>query len=217
VHKLDKYNLIIFDCDGVILNSNKLKSEAFYQTTVGWGENFANQFVHYHMNNGGVSRYLKFEYFFKEILKTNIDDQIMDRALMEYAEFVSQGLMNCEIASGLIQLRKNYPSSEWAVASGGKQDELREVFFRRDIDKLFNAGIYGSPETKESIVRRLLDERKYENTSVLMLGDSLYDYQVALQNNIDFVFVYGWTEFTSGISYFKNLGVDTVKHISELN
>ena len=35
---LKKYKTLVFDCDGVILDSNRIKTEAFYRTTQKYGE-----------------------------------------------------------------------------------------------------------------------------------------------------------------------------------
>ena len=61
--KLQDYKTIVFDCDGVILNSNKVKSDAFSTVAKKYGEDEAKKLVSYNKKNGGVSRYLKFQYF----------------------------------------------------------------------------------------------------------------------------------------------------------
>ncbi len=64
------YKTIIFDCDGVILNSNKIKSEAFRIVASQYGDKEARKLVTYNKENGGVSRYVKFNYFINEIITT---------------------------------------------------------------------------------------------------------------------------------------------------
>ncbi|MDX1757946.1 MAG: HAD family hydrolase, partial [Marinobacter sp.] len=65
---LSRYASWVFDCDGVILNSNRVKTEAFYQAALPYGESAARALVEYHVNNGGISRYAKFERFLTTIL-----------------------------------------------------------------------------------------------------------------------------------------------------
>ena len=64
-----QYTHAFFDCDGVILNSNKVKSEAFALALEGESPELVRKFVQYHQKNGGISRFVKFEYFFKHIKK----------------------------------------------------------------------------------------------------------------------------------------------------
>mgnify|MGYP002280379498 CR=1 FL=1 len=52
---LSGYNTLVFDCDGVILNSNSIKTEAFYQTALPHGEDAAQVLRDYHLCNGGIS------------------------------------------------------------------------------------------------------------------------------------------------------------------
>ena len=53
---------IIFDFDGVIINSHKVKTNAFYQIFKFYGEAIALKAKRYHEKNIGKSRYFKFQY-----------------------------------------------------------------------------------------------------------------------------------------------------------
>ena len=50
---ISKYDYAIFDCDGVILNSNKIKSNAFAQSLNGESNDLVANFIEYHKQNGG--------------------------------------------------------------------------------------------------------------------------------------------------------------------
>ena len=52
MNKLDTYDTFVFDCDGVILNSNNYKSEAFFKSTLKYGKENAKKFKNYHIKNG---------------------------------------------------------------------------------------------------------------------------------------------------------------------
>ena len=58
-----KYDFYIFDCDGVILDSNNLKSRAYAEALTAEPLELVLEFVEYHKENGGISRYEKFKYY----------------------------------------------------------------------------------------------------------------------------------------------------------
>ena len=60
--ELKSYKNLIFDCDGIILNSNKIKTEAFKEVVSHYGDNAAEELVKFHVMNGGISRYEKFKF-----------------------------------------------------------------------------------------------------------------------------------------------------------
>ena len=64
---LNNYNVFIFDCDGVILNSNKLKNILFLKSVIEYSPKQRDLFKKYISKNKGISRYKFFEYFFKNI------------------------------------------------------------------------------------------------------------------------------------------------------
>ena len=142
---IEDYKTIIFDCDGVILNSNKIKTKAFYETALLYGQKSANNLVKYHIQNGGVSRYKKFEFFLNNIVGFNATEDKLTSLLLEFSEIIKYELLRCEIAEGIFQLREKL-DSKWIVVSGSDQDELNEIFSLRSLDNLFEEScIFGSP------------------------------------------------------------------------
>lgn len=212
---VSRFSSIIFDCDGVLLNSNDIKSQAFYETVLDWGENAAAEFVSYHRKNGGVSRYEKLAYFVDRLTLSELESAALVKFLVEkYASILTNKLMKCEVAEGLSEF-KELSACSWCVVSGGDQRELRELFPSLGIDYLFDLGIYGSPDKKEDIVRRLLSSGKL-GERVLFLGDSLYDCEVARSVGFEFVFVSDWTELDNWESLMKRRGVMCINRISDL-
>ena len=200
---VNKYKTLVFDCDGVVLNSNKVKTQAFYEATKHFGHEPAQALVDYHVQNGGISRYAKFEYFITQILQQSFDEALNQDLLERIASAVKQGLMNCEVAEGLDQLKAQTCNANWLIVSGGDEQELREVFAARDLAKYFEGGIFGSPETKDTILARELENGTITRPA-LFLGDSKYDYQAATTAELDFIFLTQWTEVKDHQAWCSN-------------
>lgn len=208
------YKSIIFDCDGVVLNSNSIKTNAFYKTALPYGEEKAQALVKFHVENGGISRYAKFEYFLKAILHTD-DFGCLESLVRTYADFVYQDLLTVQVAEGLKGCREKTIHANWLIVSGGDQSELRAVFHDRGLDDLFDGGIFGSPCTKTEILQRELSLGTIKRPA-LFLGDSRYDELVAKEAGFDFVFVSAWTE--SDYTFPKaDFRVKFVKNLFESN
>ncbi|WP_323751846.1 HAD-IA family hydrolase [Marinobacter sp.] len=188
------YKTWVFDCDGVVLNSNRIKTDAFYRAAEPYGEKYAQQLVDYHVQNGGVSRYIKFQNFLTNIVgRRACDKEELDHLLSAYADYVEQGLLSCPIAPDLERLRNLTPETKWLIVSGGDQEELRSVFRRRGLDDLFDGGIYGSPANKDEILASLKHENVILDPAVFV-GDSQYDIEAAKRAGLDFIFVSDWSE-----------------------
>lgn len=209
------YKTLVFDCDGVVLNSNKVKTQAFYNAALPYGEQAALQLVDYHVSNGGVSRYTKFEYFLDVIVGITDKKGIFESLLNRYAEEVSKGLMVCEVAAGLLELRNQTPGAKWLIVSGGDEQELRELFHKRNISDLFDGGIYGSPDTKDTILARELTNGNISEPAVFM-GDSRYDHIASTAAGMDFVFISSWSEFPEWPAYCREHGLAVVDKLQDL-
>ncbi|KAF3982856.1 MAG: HAD family hydrolase [Methylococcales symbiont of Hymedesmia sp. n. MRB-2018] len=207
---LSQYETLVFDCDGVVLNSNQVKTQAFFDVAKQYGLEAANKLVEYHMLHGGMSRYKKFEYFIQVVLNKNIEKEELDNLLQLFAQKVRKGLLTCGVAEGLDALREQTKGTCWLIVSGSDEKELREIFSLRNIAHLFDGGIFGSPDNKELILRREAANGNIKEKG-LFLGDSQYDYQVAVQAEMDFLFISEWSEWV-GVSS----ELESVQNLKEL-
>ncbi|GAB2694106.1 HAD family hydrolase [Aliiglaciecola aliphaticivorans] len=198
---ITQYKTLVFDCDGVVLNSNKVKTQAFYEATKHFGDSSAQALVDYHKQNGGISRYAKVKYFIDEILQQDFDETLYQDLLNRFAQAVKDGLMTCDIAEGLAEFKLK-TQSKWLIVSGGDQNELREIFAARNLKQYFDGGIFGSPDTKEVILEREILAQNIAHPA-LFLGDSKYDYQAASFAKLDFVFLHQWTEVDDWENFCK--------------
>lgn len=188
------YRTWVFDCDGVLLDSNRVKTDAFFKTAEPYGYELAQTLVDYHVRNGGISRYVKFQTFLSDIVgRPQIDDGELNDLLARYAGYVMQGLRDCEVADGLSRLRELTLRASWLVVSGGDQAELRGVFGERELAGYFDGGIYGSPDSKDEILARAVGEATVKHPAVFV-GDSQYDIEAAQRAGLDFIFLSDWSE-----------------------
>lgn len=212
---LSSYRTLIFDCDGVLLDSNRVKTDAFFSAGLLYGEKAALSLVEYHRKNGGISRHRKFKHFLREIVGVVANDDALHELLDTFAREVRAGLLACPVSTAVPALRQLGTKNRRLVVSGGDQEELRKLFRERDLDTVFDGGIFGSPDPKETILDRELVAGNI-TLPALFVGDSRYDFEAARQFGIDFLFVSGWTEFGEWREYQACHRFPSVTSLDEL-
>lgn len=214
---ISRYKTLVFDCDGVVLNSNQLKIQAYFDVAIKYGadKKQAQALVDYHIKLGGVSRYPKFEHFLQEIVKEPVTDKATQSLLDDFGYEVRRRLIDCEVAPGLLELRKKTPDIRWMIISGGDQTELREIFIARKLHVLFDAGIFGSPNDKDEILSRELSLGNITQPA-LFLGDSRYDHVASVRAGLDFIFLSDWTDFEGWREYCDTNRIRVLGGISAL-
>lgn len=214
---LAEYQTLVFDCDGVVLNSNQLKIQAYFEVAIKFGatEVQAQALVDHHVLFGGISRYPKFEFFLREILKQPVTEQSMQALLSTFTAEVKRLLTDCEVSPDLMALRNTAPDVKWMIISGGDQSELREIFKQRGIADLFSAGIFGSPDNKDQILAREIAAGNIRQPA-LFIGDSRYDHQASTRASLDFVFLNAWTDFEDWPTYCAKHQIEVRENIGSL-
>jgi phosphoglycolate phosphatase-like HAD superfamily hydrolase len=211
------YKTIVFDCDGVVLNSNKTKVNAYFSVAkrMGGSDEQAQALVAHHIAKGSFPRNGKIEYYLNNILKQPVTPEIMQQYMEAFDDILDTTLMECEVASGLSALKAATPQARWMLLSGGDQAELRRIFPRRHLAHLFEAGIFGGPDQKEQVLAR---EKANGNIvfPALFVGDSKYDHQAAVGAGLDFVFLSDWTEVHDWQAYCAQHQITVLGHISQL-
>lgn len=218
-----EYKTIVFDCDGVILDSNIVKTEAYYRTAkrLGATDDQARALVDYHVRLGGVSRYHKFDWYLREVLHQPVTAEAIQIWLNTFSEELEEGLMACTIAGGLEDLKAKAPDANWMVLSGGDQQEIRDLFHKRVLPSgqvlasLFSGGLFGSPDNKDEVLARE-KASGHLRTPALFVGDSKYDYEAAHRAGLDFVFMSDWTEVSDWKSFCEAHHIQVLPSVAGL-
>ena len=104
ISQLYKFDNFFFDCDGVILDSNKIKTDAFKTIFESYEKNKVIDFINYHKKNNGISRFEKIKYFYDEILKKKISKNILDNKAKYFGYLVYKNLLICKKVDGITKL-----------------------------------------------------------------------------------------------------------------
>ncbi|MEC8567810.1 MAG: HAD hydrolase-like protein [Pseudomonadota bacterium] len=189
------YDFVVFDCDGVILQSNQVKSNAFAAALTGEPQSAIDAFVAYHKANGGISRYKKFAHYFEHMQPCQDAVPYIAQALERYAAIVQAELLTCPLIPGIEQYLQQLQQAgiRCAVNSGGDEQELHGVFAARKLAEYFQH-IFGSPTGKQENMQRLKNLGFMQGNGV-MFGDSKSDWLAAQAFGLDFVFITHETEW----------------------
>lgn len=211
----ETFATLVFDCDGVLLDSNRIKTDAFRQVALRFGPEAAEALVQYHVQNGGISRYRKFEHLLTGILGQSAGEAQVTELADAYGECVYRELLRCSVSEGLHELREGTAGQAWMVVSGGDERELRRVFSARRLSPLFDRGIHGSPATKEQILEREMASGNLK-LPALFIGDSRYDHEAASRAGLRFAFARAWTEFQGWEEYCAANRIPVIDRIGDL-
>tara|TARA_B100001063_G_C16778346_1_gene567990 strand:+ start:3575 stop:4201 length:627 start_codon:yes stop_codon:yes gene_type:complete len=181
------YKNIIWDFDGVIIDSSEIRIYAFRKILRNYSLDMVDKLIEFHKINDGLSRYVKIDHFFSNIIKTSITDKERTRLLKEFGLICIKKLDNKEllIDETLKFLADNHSKKNFHIASGSDNYELNNLCLSLDLSIFFNS-ISGSPEAKKDIVRRIILENNYSNEETCLIGDSINDYDAAFFNKIQF-------------------------------
>ena len=181
-------NTIIWDFDGVIVNSEKIRVSGFRYALRSFSEEQVEKFIKYHIANGGLSRYHKIDYFFTDILSEPALDHLIETLLEDYSTYCLNHLGNKDqlITSNVEFLESHQNKYTMFLVSASDGDELKVLANRLGIQSLFRE-IKGSPTTKIDNVARLLTEYSLKPEETVLIGDSFNDFDAAVANSIYFL------------------------------
>lgn len=178
---------IIFDFDGVILESATIKTDAFAEVVRDFPKEQAAEFVQYHMTHMGISRHVKFRYFIEEILHETYSDDKESVLADKFSDIVYEKVMHCDYVPGAREfLEQCCQKYDLYIATGTPEEEIRQILAGRDLEKFFK-GVYGTPGRKEDIVASIMEANHYLSGETVFVGDADTDFKAAAKNGVFFV------------------------------
>lgn len=185
---LDGLDAVVFDFDGILVESVDVKTRAFAALYEKYGEEVVAQVESYHLSHGGVSRFEKFRYFQIEVLG---EPPLTDREVAGLAAAFSELVMDRVVAAPMVIGAQAFLDSAGNhlplfVVSGTPTAELDEIIGRRNLDTVFS-GTWGSPKSKAENIAELLREHDLQANRCIMIGDAIADLDGARANDVHFL------------------------------
>jgi phosphoglycolate phosphatase-like HAD superfamily hydrolase len=176
---------VILDFDGIILESVDIKGWAFRKLFEDYPQHLDT--IHaFHYANGGMPRFDKFRYIYKEILQEPLPEERFKELCERYSALVFERVLACDFVAGALEFLKKYHQSLFLfIVSGTPQEEMTRVVKARRLDSYFK-GVFGSPKRKGYWTKRIMDEYRLDGDQVLWVGDAMSDLRAARENNIKF-------------------------------
>lgn len=170
---------VVFDFDGVILESVDVKTRAFEAIFARENPGAVERILAYHKANGGISRFDKFRYAYREVLRRPLGPA-KEKSLGErFNTLVEEAVVTAPWVPGAREfLEEHGKRLPLFVASGTPEDELRRIVKRRGLMRFFR-GVYGTPATKQDILECAAKETGCPTSALLMVGDSANDFEGA--------------------------------------
>lgn len=180
-------SVILFDFDGVIKESVNVKTNAFASMFSKFGDDVVSEVIKYHLENGGKSRFQKLEYYYRELLNISLTSEELNHLALEFSELVKQNVINSPYVKGADQFLSQYSNQfKCFIVTGTPTTEMKDILKSCRILDYF-IGVFGSPQEKVEIIDSILKKNAFDSRHVVMVGDSLTDYEAAIANQIHFI------------------------------
>lgn len=178
---------VVFDFDGVVVDSVELKVDAFRDMYRDHGVEVMDAVEAYQRYHGGMSRMKKFAYFEAELMGRTANQAKIDALCEAYSALVEEKVCTCPLIEGAEAFLERFSGQiPFYVISGTPEAELNRIADRRGVSKYFRR-LRGSPMSKEEGIEEFLADGPFSRDRTVMIGDAITDYDAAVATGIGFV------------------------------
>lgn len=178
---------IIFDFDGVLVDSVDIKTEAFAELYRPHGEEVARQVAAYQRAHGGMTRHAKIRHFGTTLLGRTPTDAEVDALAARMGALVEEKVIACPMIAGARDfLARHHARVRLFVASATPEPELRRIVEGRGLGAYFQ-GVHGSPAPKVRVVAAIVRGAALDPSRTVMVGDAEEDRGAAEASGVPFI------------------------------
>ncbi len=178
---------VVFDFDGVILESSDIKTEAFCELFSHLEPSLLSRVRQHHLDNLGISRFVKFEWVYRNLLGRPLTEAERLELGDRFSAIALRKVLACPLVPGaaeaLAALSPRYPLF---VASGTPQEELDHVVDTRGLRGAF-VEVWGSPRAKVDILTDIAGRHGFRPDELLFVGDGTSDARAAEAAGVHFL------------------------------
>jgi len=181
-----RFKVILFDFDGVLVESVGIKDNAFVSLFKEYPEHLA-EIMDYHLSNNATIRFEKFKYITENILGLRYDEETEKRLSKKFSSLVFKNIVNCPHVRGAKEIldffRDRVPLY---LASVSPTDELDDILEARKLKAYFKK-IYAVPWIKTEAIQDIMDREGVTPQDIVFVGDSYEDLKSAQSTGIFFI------------------------------
>jgi len=179
--------VLVLDFDGVILESNAIKTEAFRDVFARFPEHIETMMA-FHRANVSASRFVKFDHLLRECLGRPGDTGLRDELAATFSRRTLERLATCPLVPGAAEFLKEFSATApLYLASVTPAEDLEATLARRDLRHWF-CDVYACPPwTKPDAVRDVLQRERCPQSAAALIGDSPGDRQAAEEVGVEFI------------------------------
>ncbi len=181
-----KFKVIIFDFDGVLLESVEIKDYAFKTLFKDYPEHL-EEIMEYHLSNNATVRFDKFKYITENILCKNYDKETEKKLSEIFSDLVFRRLVECPFVKGakeiLVFLQDKIPIY---IASRSPADELDKILETRKLKKYFKK-VYAVPWLKHDAIEDIKKSESVSPEEIAFIGDADEDLKAAQSTGVFFI------------------------------
>lgn len=199
---------IVLDFDGVIVESNNIKHQAFSELFSDYPDHY-DDIMAYHLSHNAVNRHDKFRYIMENILNQDYDRVLAKKWAARFSDMTRERIINCPYVAGALEFLE-YFTEKYALylASATPFDELKIIMNKRRLLQYFKT-VYGAPTPKMKMFEDIAKREMIKPDEILYIGDSYEDYQVA--NDFGCFFIARTSDFD-----FKGLKTKRFQNMLEI-
>lgn len=182
------FSAIVFDFDGVLVESNHIKAAAFRQLFSAEPPAAQAAIAAFLDAGPGLSRFVKFAHIHREILGRPLDDAGMADLARRFALLVVDAVAACPAVAGAADFvaARGAEAAPLFIVSATPEDELGDILRRRGMAGSFRDW-RGAPRGKPDNLRDLAAVHRFDLTAALMIGDGRPDYDAAVACGMRFI------------------------------
>ena len=182
----NQIELIVLDFDGVVIESNNIKTQAFEKVFCQFPQ-YKDVLMQFHYENISVSRVEKFNYL-TTLIGRGTDSKLKADIASNFSRYVLEDILTVPLVKGAERFLKMFKGQiPLYLASVTPANELNEILEKRGLLHWFD-GVYGCPPwTKVNAIRDILSRNSIIPNNGLLIGDSAGDQRAALDAGVQFI------------------------------
>lgn len=174
-----RFDTVLFDFDGVLVESARIKTDAFRVIYAGQPPDVLARIVAYHKANAGISRVVKIRHVEREFLGRPGDDGTVAALSARYSDAVVGKVVAAPPVAGADDFLARFKGRlRMFVISGTPEAELVSIVAARGLGDTFTA-VRGSPALKPDIGRDLAARYGLDMARTVFVGDATTDFDAA--------------------------------------